>query len=123
LATSRPPRHNEPIGASDPSIDRSGGPPIVPPCPTTRPHASPSQFPTVGVSAMDKAKTVPRTGLDVTKIIDAFGYVIYVALAILAWGVYNAIMLYRTLGKKSLPKVEAAGLIAKVRDLCLNRGD
>ena len=33
----------------------------------------------------------------VTKIIDAFGYVIYAALAMLAvWGVYNGILLYRT---------------------------
>ena len=38
------------------------------------------------------------------KIIDAFGYVIYAALAILAvWGVYNGILLYRTLSKKTLP--------------------
>ena len=40
--------------------------------------------------------------MKVTEIIDAFGYVIYVALALLAvWGVYNAILLYRTLKKKS----------------------
>ena len=39
----------------------------------------------------------------VTEIIDAFGYVIYAALALLAvWGVYNAILLYRNLKKKSL---------------------
>ncbi|MBX6316668.1 MAG: MotA/TolQ/ExbB proton channel family protein [Isosphaeraceae bacterium] len=57
-------------------------------------------------------------GLDITQIIDAFGYVIYVALALLAvWGVYNAIMLYRTLRKKSLSGPEAANLIGQVRDL------
>jgi biopolymer transport protein ExbB len=57
-------------------------------------------------------------GLDVTKIIDAFGYVIYVALAVLAvWGVYNAIMLYRNLAKKGLSNDEAAELVGQVRDL------
>ncbi len=41
--------------------------------------------------------------MQVTKIIDAFGYVVYAALALLAvWGVYNAILLYRTLAKKSI---------------------
>ena len=41
--------------------------------------------------------------MEITKIIDAFGYVIYGALALLAvWGVYNAILLYRSLAKKSL---------------------
>ena len=41
--------------------------------------------------------------MEITKIIDAFGYVIYAALALLAvWGVYNAILLYRSLAKKSL---------------------
>ena len=46
--------------------------------------------------------------MNVTKIIDAFGYVIYVALAVLAvWGVYNGIMLYRGLIKKSTKDAEA----------------
>ena len=41
--------------------------------------------------------------MNVTKIIDAFGYVIYAALALLAvWGVYNGILLYRGLLKKSI---------------------
>ena len=41
--------------------------------------------------------------MNVTKIIDAFGYVIYAALALLAvWGVYNGILLYRGLIKKSI---------------------
>ena len=55
--------------------------------------------------------------MDITKIIDAFGYVIYAALAFLAiWGVYNAIILYRSLAKKSLG---AAGpLLQQVRELC-----
>ena len=43
--------------------------------------------------------------MNVTKIIDAFGYVIYVALALLAvWGVYNGILLYRVLIKKVDPR-------------------
>src|SRR4051812_18547664 len=41
--------------------------------------------------------------MKITRIIDAFGYVIYATLAVLAvWGVYNAILLYRNLRKKSL---------------------
>jgi biopolymer transport protein ExbB len=51
----------------------------------------------------------------VTPIIDAFGYVIYGTLALLAvWGVYNAILLYRNLGKKSVrdPKL----LVGRVRE-------
>ncbi len=55
--------------------------------------------------------------MDITKIIDALGYVIYAALALLAvWGVYNSILLYRSLAKKSL----AGGselLIRQVADL------
>lgn len=51
----------------------------------------------------------------VTKIIDASGYAIYVALAVLAiWGVYNAILLYRTLGKKALK--DPAPLLQQVRE-------
>ena len=51
------------------------------------------------------------------KIIDSFGYVIYAALAILAvWGVYNGILLYRTLSKKTLADPEP--LIGQVRELC-----
>ena len=54
------------------------------------------------------------------KIIDAFGYVIYAALAILAvWGVYNGILLYRTLRKKTLTDPEP--LIGQVRELCQAR--
>ena len=56
--------------------------------------------------------------MDVTKIIDAFGYVVYAALALLAvWGVYNAILLYRSLAKKSLPSGTDQALIQQVRDL------
>jgi biopolymer transport protein ExbB len=55
---------------------------------------------------------------DVSKIIDAFGYVIYATLGVLAvWGVYNAILLYRGLVKKSLG--DPGPLIAQVRDLYL----
>ena len=54
--------------------------------------------------------------MPITKIIDAFGYAIYVALALLAvWGVYNAILLYRNLSKKSL--VDAGPLLEKIREL------
>ncbi len=55
--------------------------------------------------------------MTVTKIIDHFGSVVYGALAFLAvWGTYNSILLYRGLGKKSLP--DAATLIDQVRELC-----
>src|ERR1700722_8600549 len=58
--------------------------------------------------------------MNVTKIIDSFGYVIYVSLALLAvWGVYNGIMLYRGLGKKSLK--DPAPLIDQIRELCQAR--
>jgi biopolymer transport protein ExbB len=58
--------------------------------------------------------------MNVTEIIDAFGYAIYVALAFLAvWGAYNAILLYRTLGKKTLQ--DAQPLIAQVGELCQAR--
>jgi biopolymer transport protein ExbB len=51
-----------------------------------------------------------------TKIIDASAYVIYTALALLAiWGVYNAILLYRSLAKKSL--ANAAGLLQRIETL------
>jgi biopolymer transport protein ExbB len=54
--------------------------------------------------------------MKITRIIDNFGYVIYAALALLAvWGVYNAILLYRNLGKKSL--VDAGPLTARVCEL------
>lgn len=53
--------------------------------------------------------------LQVTKIIDAFGYAIYAALAVLAiWGVYNAILLYRTLARKSLK--DPSPLLQQVRE-------
>ena len=54
--------------------------------------------------------------MKVTRIIDAFGYVIYATLAVLAvWGVYNAILLYRNLRKKSL--ADAGPLTERVREL------
>ncbi len=56
----------------------------------------------------------------VSRVIDAFGYVIYVALALLAvWGVYNGILLYRTLIKKSLKQPNE--LIEQIRSLCKSR--
>jgi biopolymer transport protein ExbB len=58
-------------------------------------------------------------GTPVTRIIDAFGYVVYAALALLAvWGVYNAILLYRTLAKKSIG--DAKPLLDRVRELVQN---
>ena len=58
--------------------------------------------------------------MNVTKIIDAFGYAIYGALAFLAvWGVYNGILLYRTLRKKTLH--DPTLLIGQVQELCQAR--
>lgn len=55
--------------------------------------------------------------MNVTRIIDTFGYVIYGALAFLAvWGAYNALLLYRTLRKKTVKDPDA--LILQVRELC-----
>jgi biopolymer transport protein ExbB len=52
----------------------------------------------------------------ITRIINGFGYVIYLALALLAvWGVYNAVLLYRGLAKKSLDPV--GPLLDRVREL------
>ncbi len=54
--------------------------------------------------------------MEITRIIDAFGYVIYVTLGLLAvWGVYNAILLYRSLAKKSV-RGDASALLSQVRD-------
>ena len=54
--------------------------------------------------------------MKITEIIDYFGYVIYATLAVLAvWGVYNAILLYRNLGKKSLN--DPGPLIGRVCEL------
>src|SRR5260370_37953777 len=54
--------------------------------------------------------------MEITKIIDVFGYVIYGTLALLAiWGVYNALLLWRGLAKKSLDA--AAPLLQQVRTL------
>lgn len=54
----------------------------------------------------------------ITRIIDIFGYVIYGALALLAvWGVYNALLLYRGLSKKSI--ADAQPLLDRVKELCL----
>lgn len=54
--------------------------------------------------------------MEITRIIDTFGYVIYAALALLAvWGVYNAILLYRSLSKKSID--QPATLLQQIREL------
>jgi len=58
--------------------------------------------------------------MNIIRIIDAFGYIIYLALAFLAvWGVYNGILLYRTLSKKTLRDPEP--LIGQVQELCQAR--
>jgi len=58
--------------------------------------------------------------MGVTRIIDGFGYVIYAALILLAvWGVYNAILLYRSLRKKTIKDPNA--LILQVGELCRAR--
>jgi biopolymer transport protein ExbB len=57
-------------------------------------------------------------GLDIPSLIEHFGVAIYISLAVLAvWAVYNAILLYRTIAKRSLPNKEAEALIGQVRDL------
>ncbi len=56
--------------------------------------------------------------MKITQIIDMFGYVIYGALALLAvWGVYNAVLLYRGIRKKSLD--DARPLLGRVREAIL----
>jgi len=58
--------------------------------------------------------------MSVTRIIDGFGYVIYASLILLAiWGVYNAILLYRSLRKKTIKDPNA--LILQVGELCRAR--
>jgi biopolymer transport protein ExbB len=55
--------------------------------------------------------------MHVTQIIDTFGYFIYGALAFLAvWGAYIAILLYRTLRKKTIRDPDA--LLLQVKELC-----
>ena len=70
------------------------------------------------------AAPAPNPGMDVPTIIENFGALVYVAIALLAiWGVYNAIMIYRSIAKKSLPNKEAEALEAQVRELVVNRND
>ncbi len=55
--------------------------------------------------------------MKIPQIIDFFGYAIYGALALLAvWGVYNAILLYRALGRKAIGK-DAQVLIRRVAEM------
>ncbi len=69
------------------------------------------------------AAVKPKGGIDVPAIIDKFGNVVYAALALLAvWGTYNAILLYRTLGKKKLTGDQAAEVIKRVRDILAKGG-
>ncbi len=62
-------------------------------------------------------------GFDVPSIIERAGIFIYVAIALLGiWGVYNVIMLYRTMAKKGISQAEADTLIGRVKEL-LARND
>jgi biopolymer transport protein ExbB len=66
------------------------------------------------------ARAAGTGGLDIPRIIDAFGAFIYVTLAVLAvWGVYNVILLYRGLRQKGLRADAAGALVAAVRERCL----
>ena len=59
-------------------------------------------------------------GFDIPAIIDKIGDGIYALLVALAiWGIYNAIILYRTLAKKRLVINQGESLIRQVSDLCL----
>ncbi len=62
--------------------------------------------------------------MKITEIIDAFGYLIYAALGLLAvWGVYNAILLYRAIGRKTIGS-NATPLIQQVgKSLQVNQVD
>lgn len=63
-------------------------------------------------------------GIDVAGLIEQLGIIIYVSIALLAiWGVYNAIMLYRTIRKKNLADKEAEALVEQVRDRLVNKND
>jgi biopolymer transport protein ExbB len=58
--------------------------------------------------------------MNVISLINTFGDIVYAALAFLAvWGVYNGILLYRNLSKKTLRDPEQ--LINQVRELCQAR--
>ena len=60
-------------------------------------------------------------GFDIPSIIEKFGDLIYGMLVALAiWGIYNAIILFRSLAKKRLDPVQAESLIRQVKDLCLS---
>jgi biopolymer transport protein ExbB len=74
--------------------------------------------------AAEAVAPVNGGGLDVPTIVENFGSLVYVAIALLAvWGVYNAILLYRMIGKKNLPEKEAEALENQVRDLIVNKND
>jgi biopolymer transport protein ExbB len=76
--------------------------------------------PTAPAPAAVDAAARAAPGLDIPAIIDKIGDLIYISLALLAvWGVYNAILLYRTLGKKGLENEPAGRFIGQVRDLML----
>lgn len=70
------------------------------------------------------AKTPGRGGgLDVPSVIEQAGVFIYLAIALLGiWGLYNVVLLYRTLAKKGISQAEADTLIGRVKEL-LTRGD
>ncbi len=64
------------------------------------------------------------SGVNIANIIDKSGIIVYFAVAMLAvWGIYNAIMLYRNLAKKTLPSNESEALLNQIREQILTRND
>jgi biopolymer transport protein ExbB len=56
--------------------------------------------------------------MDISLLLKIIGYAIYVAQALLAiWGIYNSVMVYRGLGKRSLDDVRAGQLLDQVAAL------
>src|SRR5271165_2207215 len=74
----------------------------------------------VPISAALSPLRLDHEEMNVISLINAFGAIVYAALGFLAvWGVYNGILLYRTLSKKTLRDPEP--LISQVRELCQAR--
>jgi biopolymer transport protein ExbB len=72
--------------------------------------------------AAESAAQFKSSGFDVPTIIENAGHFVYLALAILAtWSLYNTIVVYRQMAKKSLPKKESDALMGQVRDLVVAR--
>ncbi|WP_169977669.1 MotA/TolQ/ExbB proton channel family protein [Tautonia rosea] len=62
--------------------------------------------------------------LDLSLLLKLIGYSIYVAQALLAvWGTYNAVMVYRGIGKRTLPDDRANQLLEQVGTLVAKTGE